>query len=140
MKYTPLGAADLKVSSVSTNGRIVNDLSPDAMINSIHPSQALGASTAYTWMKMPVMAEMERVMNAATFPMLQRCTGPVRGFRQPSSRRRKRPDLVMVPAAASRRPSGRLPQRGRRGRPSIPASPASRYPAGPDRMVGKGAG
>lgn len=51
-------------------GKIVNDLSPDAVIKSIHIAQGLGASSAYTWMKLPVVHEMERVMDATTLPTL----------------------------------------------------------------------
>ena len=51
-------------------GKVVNDLSPDAVIKSIHIAQGLGSSTAYTWMKIPVVHEMERVMEATTFPTL----------------------------------------------------------------------
>jgi DhnA family fructose-bisphosphate aldolase class Ia len=51
-------------------GKIVNDLSPDAVIKSVHISQGLGASSAYTWMKLPVVHEMERVMDATTLPTL----------------------------------------------------------------------
>ena len=52
------------------SGKIVNDLSPDAVIKSVHIAQGLGASSAYTWMKLPVVHEMERVMDATTFPTL----------------------------------------------------------------------
>lgn len=51
-------------------GKIVNDLSPDAVIKSVHIAQGLGASSAYTWMKLPVVHEMERVMDSTTFPTL----------------------------------------------------------------------
>ncbi|GAA3692733.1 aldolase [Microlunatus aurantiacus] len=51
-------------------GTIVNDLSPDAVIKSIAIASGLGASSAYTWMKLPVVAEMERVMAATTLPTL----------------------------------------------------------------------
>lgn len=51
-------------------GRIVNDLSPEAVIRSIHIAQGLGASSAYTWLKLPVVPEMERVMAATTLPTL----------------------------------------------------------------------
>ena len=37
-------------------GKIVNDLSPDAVIKSMHIAQGLGASSAYTWLKLPVVA------------------------------------------------------------------------------------
>jgi hypothetical protein len=52
------------------DGRVVNDLSPDAVIRSIHIVQGLGSTSAYTWLKLPVVAEMERVMDATTLPTL----------------------------------------------------------------------
>ena len=52
------------------DGRVTNDLSPDAVIRSVHIAQGLGATSAYTWMKLPVVAEMERVMDATTLPTL----------------------------------------------------------------------
>lgn len=52
------------------DGRVTNDLSPDAVIKSVHIAQGLGASSAYTWLKLPVVAEMERVMESTTFPTL----------------------------------------------------------------------
>ncbi|KQU47049.1 aldolase [Rhodococcus sp. Leaf278] len=51
-------------------GRVKNDLSTDAVIKSIHITQGLGSSSAHTWMKLPVVPEMERVMDATTFPTL----------------------------------------------------------------------
>lgn len=51
-----------------SDGRVVNDLTPDAVIRSIAIASGLGASSAYTWMKLPVVAEMERVMAATTMP------------------------------------------------------------------------
>jgi DhnA family fructose-bisphosphate aldolase class Ia len=51
-------------------GNVVNDLSPDAVIKSVHIAQGLGASSAYTWLKLPVVPEMERVMDATTLPTL----------------------------------------------------------------------
>ena len=56
--------------SSRVGGKIVNDLSPDAVIKSLHIAQGLGASSAYTWMKLPVVHEMERVMDATTLPTL----------------------------------------------------------------------
>jgi DhnA family fructose-bisphosphate aldolase class Ia len=52
------------------DGKIVNDLSADAVIKSVHIAQCLGASSAYTWMKLPVVHDMERVMDATTLPTL----------------------------------------------------------------------
>ncbi|HEY5856725.1 MAG TPA: aldolase [Aldersonia sp.] len=56
--------------STRIEGRVRNDLTPDAVIKSIHIVQALGASSAYTWMKLPVVEDMERVMDATTLPTL----------------------------------------------------------------------
>jgi len=50
------------------DGHVVNDLSPDAVIRSIAIAAGLGGSSAYTWMKLPVVADMERVMAATTMP------------------------------------------------------------------------
>jgi DhnA family fructose-bisphosphate aldolase class Ia len=51
-------------------GKVRNDLSPDAVIKSIHIGQGLGSTSAYTWMKLPVVEEMDRVMEATTLPTL----------------------------------------------------------------------
>ncbi len=56
--------------SSRVNGKVVNDLSADAVIKSVHIGQALGAASAYTWLKLPVVPEMERVMDATTLPTL----------------------------------------------------------------------
>ncbi|MEV8214106.1 deoxyribose-phosphate aldolase [Leifsonia sp. NPDC077715] len=52
------------------NGRVVNDLSTDAVIRSIAIASGLGSSSVYTWLKLPVVADMERVMAATTLPTL----------------------------------------------------------------------
>ena len=49
-------------------GELTVDLSPDAVIRSIAVTQALGVSSAYSWLKIPVVAEMERVLAATTLP------------------------------------------------------------------------
>ncbi len=51
-------------------GKVVNDLSPDAVINAIAVAAGLGSSSAYSWLKLPVVDEMERVMEATTLPTL----------------------------------------------------------------------
>ena len=56
--------------STRVQGKVRNDLSPDAVIKSIHISQGLGSTSAYTWMKLPVVDEMDRVMDATTLPTL----------------------------------------------------------------------
>ncbi|MHC2999748.1 class I fructose-bisphosphate aldolase [Microbacterium sp. HJ5] len=52
------------------DGRVVNDLSPEAVITSVAIASGLGASSAYSWLKLPVVRDMERVMEAATLPTL----------------------------------------------------------------------
>ena len=54
--------------SVRENGKVRNDLSTDAVIKSIAIAEGLGSTSAYTWMKLPVVAGMERVMAATTMP------------------------------------------------------------------------
>jgi hypothetical protein len=51
-------------------GKVVNDLTPDAVIRSIHIAQGLGRTSAYTWLKLPAVDDMERVMRATTLPTL----------------------------------------------------------------------
>lgn len=52
------------------DGKLVNDLSPDAVIKSVGIASGLGSSSRHTWLKLPVVAEMERVMEATTLPTL----------------------------------------------------------------------
>jgi DhnA family fructose-bisphosphate aldolase class Ia len=56
--------------SSRVDGKVRNDLSPDAVIKSVHIGQGLGATSAYTWMKLPVVEEMDRVMESTTLPTL----------------------------------------------------------------------
>ena len=51
-------------------GKVRNDLSADAVIKSMHIIQGIGSTSAYTWLKLPVVDEMERVMDATTMPTL----------------------------------------------------------------------
>jgi hypothetical protein len=51
-----------------SHGRVRNDLSTDAVIKSVAIAEGLGSTSAYTWMKLPVVADMERVMAATTMP------------------------------------------------------------------------
>ena len=52
------------------DGRVRNDLTPDAVIRSIAITSGLGRTSAYTWLKLPCVPEMERVMAASTMPAL----------------------------------------------------------------------
>ena len=56
--------------STWSKGRVVNDLSPEAVIASMHIASGLGRTSAYTWLKLPAVADMERVMEASTLPAL----------------------------------------------------------------------
>jgi len=52
------------------DGKIVNDLSTDATVLSVAIASGLGASSQYTWLKLPVVENMEQVMAATTLPTL----------------------------------------------------------------------
>ncbi len=52
------------------NGRVKNVLEPDPTIRAIGIVSALGSTSAHTWLKLPVVPEMERVMAATTLPTL----------------------------------------------------------------------
>ena len=102
------------LSTRTDDGRVTNLLDPDSVIKSIHIASGLGATSAYTWLKLPVVDELERVMEATTLPTLLLGGDPtgapggdVRGLGQgadPALRPRPR-----------RRPGAALPARRRRG-------------------------
>jgi hypothetical protein len=52
------------------DGRVRNVLTPEAMIRAIAVASGLGVTSAYTWLKVPVVDDMERVMSASTLPAL----------------------------------------------------------------------
>jgi hypothetical protein len=52
------------------DGRVRNDLSTDAVIRSVTVAAGLGSTSAYTWLKLPVVDDMERVLAASTLPAL----------------------------------------------------------------------
>jgi hypothetical protein len=52
------------------DGRVRNDLSPEAVIRAIAVASGLGTTSAYTWLKVPVVEDMERVLAASTLPAL----------------------------------------------------------------------
>ncbi len=56
--------------SVRSGDRVQNLLDADSTIRSIHIAAGLGASSAYTWMKLPVVDDLARVMEATTLPTL----------------------------------------------------------------------
>ncbi|MFC7485606.1 class I fructose-bisphosphate aldolase [Knoellia sp. CPCC 206453] len=56
--------------SVVEDGRVRNLLDPDSTIASIGIASGLGASSAHTWLKLPVVDDLPRVMEATTLPTL----------------------------------------------------------------------
>ena len=56
--------------SVWQEGKLRNDLSTEAVIKSITIASGLGRRTAHTWLKLPVVAGMERVLASSTLPAL----------------------------------------------------------------------
>ena len=56
--------------STWVNGKIINDLSTDAVILSIAIAAGIGNSSRQSWLKLPVVPEMERVMASTTLPTL----------------------------------------------------------------------
>ncbi|MGW3133807.1 Cgl0159 family (beta/alpha)8-fold protein [Streptomyces sp. NPDC001123] len=56
--------------SVWQDGKIRNDLSTDAVIKSVAIASGLGRRSAYTWLKLPVVEGMERVLASSTLPAL----------------------------------------------------------------------
>ncbi len=56
--------------STHREGRVVNLLDPDSTIRSIAIASGLGAPSAHTWLKLPVVEDLARVMDATTLPTL----------------------------------------------------------------------
>jgi hypothetical protein len=52
------------------DGRVRNELTAEAMIRAMTVAAGLGPTSAYTWLKVPVVDDMERVMAATTLPAL----------------------------------------------------------------------
>jgi hypothetical protein len=53
-----------------TEGRLRVELTPEAVIRSSAIAAGLGTTSAYTWLKLPVVEDMERVAAATTLPVL----------------------------------------------------------------------
>jgi DhnA family fructose-bisphosphate aldolase class Ia len=56
--------------SSRVDGKIKNDLSAEAVVLSIGITQGLGRSSRHTWMKLPVVDDMDLVMRSTTLPTL----------------------------------------------------------------------
>jgi hypothetical protein len=58
------------LSGRTADGKVRNDLSTEAVVKSVAIAAGLGATSAYTWLKLPVVPDMETVMTATTLPTL----------------------------------------------------------------------
>ncbi|WP_433797314.1 Cgl0159 family (beta/alpha)8-fold protein [Actinoplanes sp. CA-252034] len=58
------------LSKRGSSGSVVNDLSTAAVARSVAIAAGLGGTSAYTWLKLPVVDDMEAVMAATTMPAL----------------------------------------------------------------------
>lgn len=56
--------------SVLEGGRVRNLLDADSTVRAVQVASGLGASSAHTWLKLPVVEHLERVMDATTLPTL----------------------------------------------------------------------
>lgn len=52
------------------DGRVRNDLSTEAVVRSCTVAAGLGGTSAYTWLKLPVVDGMEQVLSATSMPVL----------------------------------------------------------------------
>lgn len=52
------------------DGRVVNDLSTAAVVRSATVAAGLASTSAHTWLKLPVVEEMDAVLAATTLPVL----------------------------------------------------------------------
>ncbi len=57
-------------SGRTDDGTVVNLLDADSVIRSIQVASGLGATSAYTWLKLPVVPDIGRVLDATTLPTL----------------------------------------------------------------------
>jgi DhnA family fructose-bisphosphate aldolase class Ia len=72
---TQSAAADLPIilepfMSRRIDQRVVNDLSTDAVIHSVAIAAGLGGTSSHSWLKIPVVDGLERVMAATSLPTL----------------------------------------------------------------------
>lgn len=56
--------------SSRATGRVRNDLSTEAVIRSAAIASGLGRTSAYTWLKLPAVDDLERVLASTTLPTL----------------------------------------------------------------------
>lgn len=76
------------------DGRVVNELTAAAVAKSVAIVAGLGATSAYTWLKLPVVPEMAAAMAATTLPTLLLGGDPTAGPEQTYARWR---DALALP-------------------------------------------
>jgi hypothetical protein len=74
--------------------RVITDLSTEAVVRSVAVASGLGATSAYTWLKLPVVERMETVMAATTLPTLLLGGDPADA---PEQTRRRWADALALP-------------------------------------------
>lgn len=57
-------------SRVEQDGHAVNDMDPAAVARAIAIASGLGGTSAYTWLKIPVLEDMARIAAATTLPLV----------------------------------------------------------------------
>ena len=58
------------ISRRDASGRIRNDLTTEAVVRSATVAAGLASTSAYTWLKLPVVDDMESVLAATTLPVV----------------------------------------------------------------------
>jgi hypothetical protein len=56
--------------STRVGSRVSNDLTPEAVVRSAGVAAGLGTTSAYTWLKLPVVDDMAAVLDSTTLPVL----------------------------------------------------------------------
>jgi hypothetical protein len=57
-------------ASSNVEGRVINLDDVDALIRAVNIAAALGWTSAYTWLKLPVVDDLERLMAATSLPVV----------------------------------------------------------------------
>ncbi|WP_432856728.1 Cgl0159 family (beta/alpha)8-fold protein [Amycolatopsis sp. CA-161197] len=58
------------ISRRDENGRVVNVLTPEAIVRAATVSAGLASTSAYTWLKLPVIDDMDPVLAATSLPVV----------------------------------------------------------------------
>ena len=64
--------------SVRVGGRSQSTTDPEAMVRAVSVASGLGATSAYTWLQIPPIGDLERVLAASSLPALMQAGDPNR--------------------------------------------------------------